>query len=117
MFLVDKEPLGLRGEVRSDAGDAEGARHALILGLRDIMDEPASLVDEWQRKMVFPALERLYDEIWVYGLPEIFDPLREIPGMAAGGDKIRFTGYLRRAVPQSHRAAAGTECRASRTSW
>ena len=23
----------------------------------------------------------LYDEIWVYGLPEVFDPLREIPGM------------------------------------
>ena len=28
LFLVDKEPLGLRGEVRDDADDAEGAGHA-----------------------------------------------------------------------------------------
>ena len=65
------------------------------------MDEPASLVDEWQRKMVFPALEQLYDEIWVYGLPQIFDPLREIPGMEPLAEKVRFTGYLRRSVPEA----------------
>ena len=69
---------------------ARGTR--CILGLRDVMDEPASLVDEWQRKMVFPALERLYDEIWVYGLPEIFDPLREIPGMATAGGEGALHG-------------------------
>ena len=58
VFLVDKEPLGLRGEARStlEMLGARGTR--CILGLRDVMDEPASLVDEWQRKMVFPALER-----------------------------------------------------------
>ena len=50
-----------------------------VLGLRDVMDEPASLVEEWERKGVFPALDELYDDIWVYGLPEIFDPLSEIP--------------------------------------
>ena len=77
---------------------ARGTR--CILGLRDVMDEPASLVDEWHRKMVFPALESLYDEIWVYGLPEIFDPLSEIPGMAALADKVSFTGYLKRTVPE-----------------
>ena len=38
------------------------------------MDEPRSLLDEWRRKNVFPALHELYDEIWVYGLPQIFDP-------------------------------------------
>ena len=99
LFLVDKEPLGLRGEV---VGTLEmlrlrGAR--CVLGLRDVMDEPASLIEEWRRKDVFPALENLYDEIWVYGLPEIFDPLAEIPGMARVEDKVRFTGYLRRSLP------------------
>jgi predicted glycosyltransferase len=100
VFLVDKEPLGLRGEVRSTLEMLKARGTRCILGLRDVMDEPASLVDEWQRKMVFPALESLYDEIWVYGLPEIFDPLREIPGMAAVADKVRFTGYLKRTVPE-----------------
>ena len=100
VFLVDKEPLGLRGEVRSTLEMLKGRGTRCILGLRDVMDEPASLVDEWQRKMVFPALQTLYDEIWVYGLPEIFDPLREIPGMTTVADKVRFTGYLERTMPE-----------------
>lgn len=101
MFLVDKEPLGLRGEVRStlELLKIRGAR--CVLGLRDVMDEPASLVDEWQRKGVFPALANLYDDIWVYGLPEIFDPLREIPGFSAFAGRARFTGYLRRNMPET----------------
>ena len=101
VFLVDKEPLGLRGEARStlEMLGARGTR--CVLGLRDVMDEPTSLVDEWQRKMVFPALEELYDEIWVYGLPQVFDPLREIPGMGLLKEKVRFTGYLRRSAPEA----------------
>jgi predicted glycosyltransferase len=71
------------------------------------MDEPTVLVDEWERKCVFPALEELYDAIWVYGLPEIFDPLREIPGMSAFSAKTHFTGYLRRTV--GNRAALPSE--------
>jgi predicted glycosyltransferase len=103
MFLVDKEPLGLRGEVGStlELLKRRGAR--CVLGLRDVMDDPATLVDEWERKGAFPALEALYDDVWVYGLPGIFDPLREIPGMAAFAGKTRFTGYLRRTI--SPRAA------------
>jgi predicted glycosyltransferase len=96
MFLVDKEPLGLRGEVRSTLESLKARGTRCVLGLRDVMDEPSSLVEEWRRKGVFPALDGLYDEIWVYGLPEIFDPLREIPGMAGLAPKLRFTGYLRR---------------------
>lgn len=99
LFLVDKEPLGLRGEVREtlELLHARGTR--CVLGLRDVMDEPSSLVDEWQRKGVYPALRELFHEIWVYGRPELFDPLREIPGMAPFSAKTRFTGYLRRTMP------------------
>ncbi|MCS7266435.1 MAG: hypothetical protein NZ704_00090 [Geminicoccaceae bacterium] len=106
MFLVDKEPLGLRGEVKPalELLRARGVR--CVLGLRDVMDDPLSLTEEWERKGVFPELDRLYDEIWVYGLPELFDPLREIPGLRAVAHKIRFTGYLRRSVPEDVGAGA-----------
>ncbi len=43
-----------------------------------------------------PALESLYDHIWVYGLPEIYDPLQGIEVSEAVKEKVRFTGYLRR---------------------
>ncbi len=99
LLLVDKEPLGLRGEVSETLKVLKSRGTRLVLGLRDVMDEPASLLREWRRKQVFPALHDLYDEIWVYGLPAIFDPLTELPGMAALADKVQFTGYLRRETP------------------
>jgi predicted glycosyltransferase len=99
MFLVDKEPLGLRGEVSETLKLLKARGTRLVLGLRDVMDEPDVLLEEWKRKNVFPALEHLYDELWIYGLPEIFDPLIEIPGMANLRDKVTFTGYLRRQLP------------------
>jgi predicted glycosyltransferase len=99
LFLVDKEPLGLRGEVRDTLELLNARGTHCVLGLRDVMDDPATLVDEWQRKGAFPALRSLYQEIWVYGRPDLFDPLREIPGMAAFAAKTAFTGYLRRTMP------------------
>ena len=99
LFLVDKEPLGLRGEVKPALELLRSRGVRCVLGLRDVMDEPQSLVEEWERKGVFPELDRLYHEIWVYGLPELFDPVAEIPGLQAFAHKIRFTGYLRRELP------------------
>ena len=43
-----------------------------------------------------PALENLYDHIWIYGIPEICDPLDGIEVSDAVRQKTRFTGYLRR---------------------
>jgi predicted glycosyltransferase len=99
LFLVDKEPLGLRGEVLDTLTLLKERGTRLVLGLRDVMDEPRSLLDEWRRKNVWPALHDLYDEIWVYGLPQIFDPLTELPSMLPLARKTVFTGYLRRSVP------------------
>src|SRR5262249_19119992 len=97
--IVDKEPLGLRGELEGtlDKLKARGAR--LVLGLRDVMDEPEALAKEWARKRVVPALEDLYDDIWVYGLREISAPLQGIELSSRVRAKMRYTGYLRRTRP------------------
>ena len=68
------------------------------MGLRDVMDEPKLLVPEWQRKKVLPALRDLYDEIWIYGLPQICEPLAGITLPASVRKKITYTGYLAREV-------------------
>jgi predicted glycosyltransferase len=96
IFLVDKEPLGLRGEVAATLELLKERGKLLVLGLRDVMDEPTALAEEWDRKRALPALENLYDNIWVYGLPEICDPLDGIDVSDAVRQKTRFTGYLRR---------------------
>lgn len=97
--IVDKEPLGLRGELEGtlDRLKARGAR--LVLGLRDVMDDPESLAKEWERKRVIPAIEELYDDIWIYGLKEIYDPLQGIPLSDRVRAKMRYTGYLKRTKP------------------
>jgi hypothetical protein len=76
----------------------EGCR--LILGIRDVMDEPALLVPEWERKGATQALARYYDEIWVYGLEEVYRPLAALDLPAEIEPRITYTGYLRRGLPR-----------------
>ena len=99
IFIVDKEPLGLRGEVAGTLELLKSKGTPLVLGLRDVLDEPATLRAEWARKRALPALRDLYDEIWVYGDPEICDPLAGLGMPQMVRDKMRFTGYLRRELP------------------
>ena len=96
IMLVDKEPLGLRGEVKETLAMLKAKGVPLVLGLRDVIDDSEVLADEWARKNALPALEALYDHIWIYGLPEILDPLQGIAIPQSVQDKVTFTGYLRR---------------------
>jgi predicted glycosyltransferase len=96
MLIVDKEPLGLRGEVRDTLELLQCRRATVILGLRDVMDDPEALESEWERKHALPALAEYYDEIWVYGLPQICDPLAGLNLPASVRGKMVYTGYLRR---------------------
>jgi predicted glycosyltransferase len=102
LLIVDKEPLGLRGEVRDTLDLLQRRGTALILGLRDVMDDPEALESEWERKQAVPALAEYYDEIWVYGLPQICDPLAGLAVPWGVRQRMTYTGYLRRnaAEPQ-----------------
>jgi predicted glycosyltransferase len=96
VFLVDKEPLGLRGEVGPTLEMLRARGTRLVLGLRDIMDDQDQLAEEWDRKAAMPALENLYDSIWVYGSEQIYDPLAGLRVSPDVRQKMRYTGYLRR---------------------
>ena len=111
VFIVDKEPLGLRGEALDTLKMLKASGTRLVLGLRDVMDEPKLLEPEWRRKNVVPALRELYDQIWVYGLPQICDPLEGISLPAKVRQKMIYTGYLHRELPQRapHQLPAITE--------
>ncbi len=99
LFLVDKEPLGLRGEVEPTLAMLRERGVPCILGLRDVMDDPELLETEWERKHTVPALQKYYDEIWVYGLPQICEPLAGIGLPDSLRKSLVYTGYLRRTPP------------------
>ncbi|WP_375461813.1 glycosyltransferase family protein [uncultured Enterovirga sp.] len=99
VFIVDKEPTGFRGEILPALERLRSQGCRIVLGVRDVMDEPSLLVPEWERKGAVEILERYYDEIWVYGLADIYRPLDALPLSPRLTQATIYTGYLRRELP------------------
>ncbi|HEV7439035.1 MAG TPA: glycosyltransferase [Methylobacterium sp.] len=101
LAIVDKEPTGFHGEMLPTLRSLAARGCRLILGLRDILDDPALLVPEWQRKGGTEAVRTFYDEIWVYGVARIHEP---VAALALGPEieaRLHYTGYLRREATRS----------------
>ena len=98
LFIVDKEPLGLKREVLSTLEWFKEFSPSTrsILGLRDILDDSAVIRRDWRAKNVYSYLEKLYDEIWIYGNKEIYDPIEMYRMQESLHDRIKFTGYIPR---------------------
>ncbi|MDH3667477.1 MAG: hypothetical protein OEN23_11160 [Paracoccaceae bacterium] len=96
LMIIDKEPWGFRHELADTlkAARARGAR--IVLGIRDVLDDEDALVREWRRKGAIGAIEEFYDEIWVYGIPQICRPLAGLGLSQRMEDRVIYTGYLRR---------------------
>src|SRR3546814_24621 len=47
------------------------------------------------------ALQRYFDDIWVYGLPQICDPLAGIELPDSVRKRMTYTGYLKRSLPKA----------------
>ncbi len=100
LFLVDKEPLGLRNEIEETLHFLKSTTDTrLVLGLRDIMDEPNQLRREWENRNLLPALDHIYDDIWVYGHETVWDPLQTLNLTPTMRNKMSYTGYLKRPLP------------------
>ncbi len=94
VVLVDKHPLGVDGELREAllAAKAEGAH--LVLGLRDILDEPGAVLREWVGEGLFEATAKVYDQILVYGEQRVFDPVQRYCFSDELSRRTRFCGYV-----------------------
>jgi len=95
LFIVDNLPRGAYRELDSTLKKlkANGCTR-LVLGLRDVLDEPAAVHRDWSRWKYQHRIEAFYDEVWVYGDPRIYNMVKEYdfePGVA---EKVRFAGYL-----------------------
>ena len=96
LVIVDRHPLGIRRELeaplRALRRSHPGAR--IVLGLRDVLDDPAVAAREWEGLGGADALAPLIDQVWVYGDPRVHDATSsgEIPPALA--PRALFTGYL-----------------------
>ena len=101
VFIVDKEPMGLRGEVEKTLVALQMKGCTTVLGLRDVMDSAELLDEEWRKKDVMDKIASLYDEIWMYGPEDFWDPLQGLNTPRRIDQKRLYTGFLQREIPSS----------------
>ena len=80
-----------------------------VLGLRDILDDPAAVQSEWQETGSEEALRRFYDAVWVYGDPAVFDTAREYDFSLKVAAKLRYVGYLDQREQLRHSTGADAD--------
>ena len=105
LLIVDRHARGFLGELEPALEALPTTR--VVLGLRDVLDTPARVRQEWQQRATVAALERWYDEVWVYGDAAL------IPPLAAAGIvspvPVRPVGYLRALRPEGPRTEVATD--------
>ena len=102
LFIVDKEPQGLKKEVLPSLNwISENLKQTkTVLGLRDIMDDAETVKADWEKKDIYATIEDLYSEVWVYGEKKIYDPVTEYDIPDSISKKLFFTGYIPRKIPE-----------------
>lgn len=94
LFVVDKEPLGVKKELVPTLRYLKARGTRIVCGFRDILDEKEKLKREWERKGAMAGLEEFYDRLLVYGEREYFDFASEYGLPEAVRAKLEYTGYL-----------------------
>ena len=89
VVVVDRHPYGTAGELRSGLELARGQGAAVVLGLRDVLDEPA-VVRREMAGLGWAGVEDVYDDILVYGARHFLDHATEY-GLAL---PVRYCGWV-----------------------
>jgi predicted glycosyltransferase len=98
LLMVDKKPLGVKGELASALKylKTKLPDSRLVLILRDILDSPEAIISNWERNGHYDAIGRFYDQVLVLGEKAIFDPVQEYRFPHQVINKTFFCGYLRK---------------------
>jgi len=100
LVLVDRHPYGTDGELRRGLERASAQGATLVLGLRDVLDEPGVIREELTGARWDGALD-LFDDVLVYGSPGLVDHEREY-GLSA---RPRYVGWVTAPAPPVRRVA------------
>ncbi|MGI9352511.1 MAG: glycosyltransferase family protein [Rhizobiaceae bacterium] len=96
IFIVDKEPMGLRGELEPTLEMFRDSATTTIIGLRDVMDSPKLLSREWEKSDMITKIDYYYDKVWVYGPERFWNPLQGMDLPRKLLENICYTGFLDR---------------------
>lgn len=95
VILVDHSPIGCGGEILPTLEwSREHGRSTNILGMRDIIDDPRSVISAWTAGGIYGVLEDLYDHVAVYSSREFYDPIERYEFPARTAAKTRFVHHV-----------------------
>jgi len=114
LLVVDKAPWGFGGELADVLPVLRARGTRVVLGLRDVLDDPATATAQWAADEGDDAVRRCYDEVWVYGDRAVHD-LPAAAGMAPDvAARCVHVGYLAEGrVPEADAASrppVSTDC-------
>jgi predicted glycosyltransferase len=102
VFLVDELAVGVGAELLPALRFLRAHTDAQsLLGFRDVLDEPEAVARNGQLRDQLAVTRDLYDAIWIYGDPSVYDAVTEYDLPREVRAKLSYTGYLaRRADPE-----------------
>jgi predicted glycosyltransferase len=109
VMIVDKAPRGIFDELKPGLELLRSRDRHIVLGLREILDSPDAVRQEWTDGKYEAAIRAYYDQIWIYGDRDVYDTVSEYdfaPDIAA---RTRYTGYLNPLDSDEDRPAGGPD--------
>ncbi|MFQ5565296.1 MAG: glycosyltransferase family protein, partial [Paracoccaceae bacterium] len=101
VLLVDHEPAGVWDELvpTLQALRRSGSNTRVVLGLRDILDDPGRTRAEWHRRGISDLVRDHYDDILIYGDKGLY-PSHDHYGLEAlAPGRVRYCGYVTTVSP------------------
>jgi predicted glycosyltransferase len=98
LMIVDKRPAGVDGELSDTLTALRNGNFStrLVLGVRDILDEPRKTRETLKNNHSFEIIRDYYDEVWIYGAQSIFDTVSEYEFPEDVAQITHYCGYLKR---------------------
>jgi predicted glycosyltransferase len=95
VLVVDHLPRGALRELDPSLAELRvDGRTRCVLGLRDVVEDPARVRRDWRALANEDAVRDYYDAVWIYGDPAVYDQVREYDFAPEIAAKVHYTGYL-----------------------
>ncbi|TQV83327.1 response regulator [Denitrobaculum tricleocarpae] len=109
ILLVDHEPAGVWDELipMLETLRLRGGT-SVILGLRDILDDPARTRDQWEQQGKAQAVRDLYDAVFVYGDERVFPSAEHYGLETLRPGHVTYCGYVTSTHDAPKRKLKGT---------
>ncbi len=95
VLIVDKVPLGVFDELLPSLEYLRKlGTTRVVLGLREVLDDPATVRKEWTAGGYESAIRTYFHRIWIYGDPMVYDSVQEYGFSPDIASMARYCGYL-----------------------